>query len=503
MGAYFAGLLLAAHALSAAGQPAPAPGDPFVAAALELFAAWDATALTESAAAAADKEKGHLASGLTAFLSGDYATALRLGNAAARSELPDLQAAGEGLADLSASWQTVFSGLKPFPAPAAGVSAGQAAAVQVFYPASLPAPDAALLAHARLVAAECTGWLAAEGDKALPVVVFLAAVSDLATVSRIPVARLEATGTVATTVWGRILLLSPASFPDGYPWDRVLCHEAVHFTLHTRVRSGLPLFLEEGLAAYLEDVGPTGAPHVAGPADAALASLAAGQSLLLSQTDLDSPYYNLDSPVAARIAFLQVRFLVSQLVKQGGDAALRNLVDAVAQGIQWRAAVAGVAGFSEAGVTSWLKGRPRDEAPRSDVLLMTAAVAPDRLPEKSARSLEPARRDVLLADLLWGRGKLSAALGILSRLPDELRLTPDTTWRIAMLLLTLQRPAEADAALAAPLALFPDDARLLYCAARARLALGDRGQAGQLARRAWLVNPFAKETIELLGRTHD
>jgi len=461
--------------------------DPFVQRAEEMFRQWDGAALAEIASAAPGPEYAHLVSGMAAFLRRDLPTASRLGNAAARSGVPGLKTAGEGLADLASAWQAVFQELEQ--------------AGEVYFPSDGPQFGQGLTSEAVRIATDCSGWLYAQRPDAPPTVVFVASPDRLAAVSHVPAARLEATGTVAMALWGNVFLVSPAYYPDGYAWDRVLCHEAAHAALHRISRGKLPHLLDEGIASYLEDVGPSGAPRAMGPQDEALATLADEHDLFLGRSALEGPFYSLDTPLAARVAFLQVRWLVGQLSVKGGEEAIRKLPVLAGGGATLTISVSEAAGLSESAVGSWLKGRPRGQANRSAVEALAATIAPELLPEKLRAGQERARTDVLLADLLWGRGKREAALAVLGRIEPTLAATPDVRWRGAKLLLELGRPADALKLVQETLALFADDSRLLYCAALAHLRLKDAGQAAALARRAWLVNPFATETIDLLRRS--
>jgi len=329
-------------------------------------------------------------------------------------------------------------------------------------------------------------------------VVFVDDLTQLSALSRTPPDRLEDSGTVATVLFGKVVLLSPAAFPNGYAWDRVLCHEMVHLVLHLKVPRALPVFFEEGIARYLEEWGLDRRPSPLTRVEQSLMYLAVEEGLLLSREELGEPFWKHDSPLRSRAAFLQTLFLVRVLVQKSDEDGVKRFVASVAAGQDWKSAQRELTGLSDNALFAWARGRWKNVGNKDALDALLYSLAPQFLSEKQRLELEESRRTVMVGDLLWGRERRSSALRVYQRLPSGIQGTPDVAWRIVKLLLELERVDEAVAGVEAWLPDYPDDSRLLYVAALAYRARGSKEKARELAERAWLVNPFVNETMGLL-----
>ncbi len=56
----------------------------------------------------------------------------------------------------------------------------------------------------------------------------------------------------------KVMIVSPAEFPNGYPYADAVAHEMVHFFLVARAGEDLPVWFQEATAKYLETAWPTG-----------------------------------------------------------------------------------------------------------------------------------------------------------------------------------------------------------------------------------------------------
>lgn len=59
-------------------------------------------------------------------------------------------------------------------------------------------------------------------------------------------------GTVALCKYNRIMMISPGSLVRGFNWMDTLSHEYVHYLLTKKSRNHLPLWMQEGVAKFLE-----------------------------------------------------------------------------------------------------------------------------------------------------------------------------------------------------------------------------------------------------------
>ncbi|HVR00845.1 MAG TPA: hypothetical protein VMT47_01825, partial [Polyangia bacterium] len=76
--------------------------------------------------------------------------------------------------------------------------------------------------------------------------------SDLAAVSSLTVAEVARTGTIALCKWARLMVTSPRALATGYPWLDTINHELVHYAVSSLTRDRAPVWLQEGLAKFLE-----------------------------------------------------------------------------------------------------------------------------------------------------------------------------------------------------------------------------------------------------------
>ena len=81
---------------------------------------------------------------------------------------------------------------------------------------------------------------------------------SLAEVSTLSVEAIRTTGTIALCKWGRLMIASPGALMHGYPWLDTIAHEYVHLLLTKATLDQSPVWLQEGLAKFLETRWRTG-----------------------------------------------------------------------------------------------------------------------------------------------------------------------------------------------------------------------------------------------------
>lgn len=462
-----------------------------------LLGLWDAAGLRAFASSLGQDGYATLALAAAALLEGQYAGAAKGASHAAQTDDEQLRARSEALAETATAWEQVFARLVV--TEASGPLTLRVPADLAEWGTEVYEPTAALV----------KGYLdyfsMPEGTDVS--VVFLNDLDQLAAIARVPVSRLEKSGTMATTMLGHIFLVSPASRTNGYRWDVVLCHETVHLVLQHKAPGALPHYLEEGIASFLETVQVSGSINNVRPLEAGLLQFALEGDVFLDWKTLNRPFWELADRLQVRLAFLQSRLAAAELAQRGGQLAVARFVEAIAGGATWEEALEQVAGISPERLASSAKWRWRNSAAKEYLQHFMLGDGRSFLSDRGQRVLERAGRTVLLGDLLWGRGEGAAALTVYLRLPPELQDTPELVWRITRLLADSDDVDEAVKRVDDALLLYPDDAKVLYAAAhlltgKHSAALGEarQEQGRRLARRAWLVNPFANETVQMLDR---
>jgi tetratricopeptide (TPR) repeat protein len=168
--------------------------------------------------------------------------------------------------------------------------------------------------------------------------------SDLAAVSTLTVEDVERTGTIALCKWARLMATSPRALRFGYPWLDSLAHELTHYVISTLTQDRAPVWLQEGLAKFLErrwrePAGP-GLP----PSMQHLLAKALASGKLISFEAMHPSMAKLPRAEDAALAFAEVATAVAALHARGGMAALRAAVGKVRGGTDARTAVAEAAG---------------------------------------------------------------------------------------------------------------------------------------------------------------
>ena len=75
---------------------------------------------------------------------------------------------------------------------------------------------------------------------------------SLARVSTLSVEAIRTSGTIALCKWGRLMIASPRALMHGYPWLDTIAHEYVHLVLTKATLDRAPVWLQEGVAKFLE-----------------------------------------------------------------------------------------------------------------------------------------------------------------------------------------------------------------------------------------------------------
>ncbi len=173
--------------------------------------------------------------------------------------------------------------------------------------------------------------------------------ADLAVMTTLSESEIERTGTVAVSKWSRIMLTSPRAMRLGYEWQDSLAHEYVHYVVAALTHDRAPVWLQEGLAKFLEhrwrkpiglDLNPSMQHFLA-------KALATGK--LITFDAMHPSMAKLPRAEDATLAFAEVTTAIACLFAHGNTAALREVLTTVRDGGDARVAVARAFG----GTGSW------------------------------------------------------------------------------------------------------------------------------------------------------
>jgi tetratricopeptide (TPR) repeat protein len=170
--------------------------------------------------------------------------------------------------------------------------------------------------------------------------------SDLAAVSSLTVAEVARTGTIALCKWARLMVTSPRALATGYPWLDSINHEFVHYAVSSLTHDRASVWLQEGLAKFLERRWREPAGGRIPPALEHMLAKALRSGKLISFEAMHPSMAKLPSAEDATLAFAEVANAVSHLYAEKGTAGLRAALTRVAGGQDAREAVAAAAGVT-------------------------------------------------------------------------------------------------------------------------------------------------------------
>ena len=334
----------------------------------------------------------------------------------------------------------------------------------------------------------------------------------LARVSPLTVAEIKASGTIALCKYNRLMITTPRALLRGYPWLDTLSHELVHFLVTKKGRGNVPIWLQEGLAKFLETRW-RGEPGLAVErASLELLEKAAKTNTLIPFAKMHPSIAKLPTQEAAALAFAEVEAAMRLLHERGGQAALTELVAAMAHGFTDRQAVAQAYGKSfEAFEADWRKDvlKPRSkgvaQGPRKketkklvfkeDAKAQTAKAAQDTsrpsLGETAQILDAEAKKAYRLGEIFLARRRWAAAAHEYGRARQRLKdSVPALSRRYAMACLQIKKVDEALEALVGATTADPQDESAQALLGRVYVTKGDFTKARAALEAGIAVDPF-------------
>jgi tetratricopeptide (TPR) repeat protein len=337
--------------------------------------------------------------------------------------------------------------------------------------------------------------------------------SDLAAVTSLSVAEVARTGTIALCKWARLMVTTPRALAYGYPWLDSINHELVHYAVSSLTADRAPVWLQEGLAKFLERRWREPAGGRISPPMEHLLAKALRSGRLISFEAMHPSMAKLPSAEDATLAFAEVANAIAYLHEKGGMAALREAIKRVSAGEDARAAVAAAAGATwpefERGWRAFMVAQHYKTFPAIDIptthIRKQGAIAAKRKPtEEDALSASvkggAPYRHLRLGNMLLRRDRLRAAVaeyekGAKALGPgDHPRSDPSANWvfpvKLGRSYLALGEPERALKALAPVQVLYPDLPWPNLIAGEALIAKGEPGLALTPLRASLATNPF-------------
>lgn len=326
---------------------------------------------------------------------------------------------------------------------------------------------------------------------------------SLAQVSTLSVDAIRNTGTIALCKWGRLMIASPRALMHGYPWLDTIAHEYVHLLLTKASLDRAPVWLQEGLAKFLETRWRQDEPSLRNdPASNQLLYDAVQAEELLDFDQLHPSIALLPTQEAASLAFAQVSSFIEMYYQEHGREGIQQALYLVGEGEDARRALAGVAGVSWKSLEArWKKALSKVPKPPPARLipryLRGEATEQDEL---AGVELDRARNYLRLGDLLWTRSRPAAASVEYGKAHKAAPGDPVVASRYARSAIAGGRPKEAIGPLMLTLERYPTHAPALSSLATALFRTSRFDLAKRAANQAIALNPFDPQPHCILSR---
>jgi tetratricopeptide (TPR) repeat protein len=360
-------------------------------------------------------------------------------------------------------------------------------------------------------------------DADMPVrVEFYKSPSDLAAVSSLSEAEVARTGTIALCKWARLMVTSPRALATGYPWLDTITHEFVHYAVSSITHDRAPVWLQEGLAKFLERRWREPPGGRIPPAMESLLAKALRTGKLITFEAMHPSMAKLPTAEDATLAFAEVANAVADLYAQAGTKGLRAALASVAAGTDAREAVAAAAGVTwpefERGWRAYMVAQKYKSFPAIDLptthIRKPSAIASARKPSEdevlsASAKMAPPFRFLRLGNMFLRRDRPRAAVieyekgakatGAAGRAGGD----PAAAWlfpvKLGRTYLLLDEPERALKALGTVETIYPDLPWPHVIAGEALLAKGAPADAVAELNLALATNPFDPEVHCALG----
>jgi tetratricopeptide (TPR) repeat protein len=243
--------------------------------------------------------------------------------------------------------------------------------------------------------------------------------TDLASVSTLTAAEVERTGTIALCKWARLMATTPRALRFGYPWLDSLSHELVHYVVSTLSHDRAPVWLQEGLAKFLERRWREPAGPDLPPSMQHLLAKGLSSGKLISFEAMHPSMAKLPHAEDAALAFAEVATAIGSLHAKGGMEALRSAIARVREGVDARTAVAQAGGGTwpqfEKGWKAYMAAQHYRTFPGLEPVTRKfrkpGALASKRGPseDEAVSGADPAARYLRLGNMLLLRNRARAA----------------------------------------------------------------------------------------------
>lgn len=320
--------------------------------------------------------------------------------------------------------------------------------------------------------------------------------------STLPAESVKNTGVVGICKFNRIMVLSPRLMPKGYTWADTLAHEYTHYLVFLRSGNTMPVWLHEGIAKFQENRWNNQNRDVLSPFYETILARALKDGSLVPIEKMHPSLALLDSAHEAQLAFGQASTTVSFMVERWGDDSITDLMVAVREKGDYKAAIKKVTGLEfQEFYQSWkeyLHSKELKEViPGIKVKGIRISNNEDKPSDDSEDLIEidnvRARDYTRLGDLLRSRGRLRPAAFEYEQALGYDPYSPIISSRLSSALYSSGEYKRARQVIDPLLILYPDHMDILMTLGRIYLLEGNLNKAEQAFLNANTINPFDPE----------
>lgn len=326
--------------------------------------------------------------------------------------------------------------------------------------------------------------------------------------SGIPPEAVRNTGVIALSKWNRLLITSPRALARGYAWQDTAAHEYIHLVVAWRSKDQAPVWLQEGLAKYLEKAWRgERVDYLSVHQQSLLATAVKDDSFVPFEKFSRSMAY-LDSGDEAALAFAQVATMIDFLQQKAGDKVFPTLMERLAGGEKAEDAVANLAGYGsfyefKSDWKKYIQTLPLVQEQLASAPIALDGEGGDFADDPLLSNRVDLEKFVRIGDLLFEKGYYGAALIEYAKADDADDMpSPNILARQAQCLLEMKRNEEALKKLNRAQRLYPEHALVLSTAAQYYEKEGQLQKAIEAWEAVHLVNPYDKNMQASLIRLY-
>ena len=334
--------------------------------------------------------------------------------------------------------------------------------------------------------------------------------ATLAKVSGLTNEEIRTSGTIALCKYNRLMITSPKALLRGYGWVDTLVHEYIHYVINHRTGNGVPIWMHEGLAKFLEHRWRGPEAHHLPPSTEHMLKKRLEKNDLISFEAMHPSMAKLPSQEDAATAFAEVFTVMEYLHEKKGSSAFRQLLDAIPEADGAQAAFEKVVGkdFSqfEREWKAYLRTRNTREYPEEYGYKNKLVFKDDNKSADNIEDLEqPKAKDHMkLGEMLQAKNRYGAAV---VQYRKAIRLTdspnPRLRTRLAQSLTRTGKPNEALDELEPVRKFYPSYVTVWIELGKASLKSGQPRKAEEYLLEAARINPYDPEVHELLAKVYD